>query len=157
MTKGDTGNLREGRPFGGTQSHPGGGDFAIKRCTVRFHNSSQPPPQMSTNSTSSNSEQIISEQLMAMLETRAQKAFPGAAQSGLRRECLSVLLAIAQGSSVTNNQLDSFLARDNHERICAVADCGQRFKRRDRSRDHIRVHLDYRPYGCDGRCGKPGW
>ena len=112
---------------------------------------------MPTPSTSSTPMQIVSEHLAADLETTAQKAFPGASQSELRREFLNVLLIIAQGSLATDGQLDNFLVRDSNERICIVADCGQRFKRQDRSRDHIRVHLDYRPYGCDGQCGKPEW
>jgi len=94
---------------------------------------------------------------MAVLETTAQKAFPGTTQPELRIKFLDVLLVIAQGSSATDCQLDDFLTQDGNERICAIADCGQRFKRRDRSRDHIRVHLDYRPYICDGQCGKPDW
>jgi hypothetical protein len=94
---------------------------------------------------------------MATLETAAQKAFPGAIQFELRAKFLDTLFAIAQGFPVTDSQLDDFLARHGNERICTVADCGQRFKRRDRSRDHIRVHLDHRPYTCGGQCGKPGW
>ena len=87
----------------------------------------------------------------------AQNAFPGTTQSELRGNFLDVLLVIAQGLSATDSQLDSFLMHNGNERICAIADCGQRFKRRDRSRDHIRMHLDDRPYVCDGQCGKPKW
>jgi hypothetical protein len=87
----------------------------------------------------------------------AQKAFPGPAQSELCVNFLDVLLVTTQGFSATDSQLDNFLVHDRNERICAIADCGQRFKRRDRSRDHIRVHLADRPYVCDGQCGKPGW
>ncbi len=112
---------------------------------------------MSTDMDSSNATQIISEQLRANLETTATKAFPGTTQSELRVKFLDALLVIAHGLSATDSQLDNFLIHDADGRICAITDCGQRFKRRDRSRDHIRAHLDDRRYICDGQCGKPGW
>ena len=112
---------------------------------------------MSTEMNSSNATQIISEQLKTTLEEKAQKAFPRTTQSELRVKFLDVLLVIAHGISATDTQLDDFLVHDANGRICAITDCAQRFSRRDRSRDHIRVHLDDRPYVCDGQCGKPGW
>lgn len=157
LTKGDTGNLRGRRPFGTIQvSLRKPGHFTIKQCMMQFYNPSRPLP-MSTNSSFSSPMQTVSEQLTAALKTTAQTAFPGATQSELRGEFLNALLIIAQGSSVTDSQLDNFLVHEGNERICIVAECGQRFKRRDRSRDHIRMHLDYRPFACDGQCGKPGW
>ena len=112
---------------------------------------------MSLDMNSSNATQVISEQLKATLEEGAQKAFPGATQSELRAKFLDVLLEIAHGISATDSQLDDFLVQDANGRTCVITDCGQRFKRRDRSRDHIRVHLDDRAYICNGQCGKPGW
>ena len=106
---------------------------------------------------SSTATQIISKQLRAKLETTATNAFPGAAQFELRVKFLDVLLVIEHGFSATDSQLDNFLIHDANGRICAITNCGQRFKRRDRSRDHIRAHLEDRPYVCDGQCGKPGW
>jgi hypothetical protein len=94
---------------------------------------------------------------MASLEMTAQKAFPETTQSELRIKYQGVLLVIVQGSSATDSQLDDFLVHDGNERICAIADCGQRFKRRDRARDHIRVHIEDRPYICGGQCGKLEW
>ena len=157
-TKGDTGNRRAQRPFGRTQVSLRRGRplhyKTVQRCSSITRRN---PLSMSTTSSSSTPMQTVNEQLTAVLETTAQKAFPGGTQSELRREFLSALLIIAKGSSATDSQLDNFLVRNGEERICIVADCGQRFKRRDRSRDHIRMHLDYRPYGCDGQCGKPKW
>jgi len=131
--------------------------FAIKRFTMGPQSSTTTSSPMSTDANSSSPTQTISERRRANLEMAAQEAFPGTAQSELRVNFLDVLLAIAQGFSATNKQLDKFLVHTKNERICAIANCGQRFKRRDRSRDHIRVHLDDRPYACDGECGKPGW
>jgi hypothetical protein len=144
------------RPFGRTQIAPRRmGLFALKRYRGPFCRATYLP--MASDSDSSNATHIISEQLKAMLEMAAQKAFPEATQSELRLKFLDALIAIAQGSPATDDQLDDFLVRSGNERICTLAGCGQRFKRRDRGRDHVRKHLDYRPYACDGRCGKPGW
>src|SRR5258706_10446530 len=112
---------------------------------------------MSTDMDFSNATQTISEQLRANLEATATKAFPGTTQAELRVKFLDVLLVIANGHSATDSQLDDFLIHDANRRICAITDCGQIFKRRDKSRVHIRAHLDDRPYVCYGQCGEPVW
>lgn len=35
--------------------------------------------------------------------------------------------------------------------------CLKQFKRRDRGQAHVNVHINARPYRCDGSCGNPVW
>ena len=137
--------------------HSRGWDSCYKTRNCAISRLVKTPFAMDTDTISSNPAQILSGQHTAMLETTARKAFPAVTQSDLRLKFLDILLLIAQGSSAPDSQLDSFLVRNGNGRSCTVGDCGQTFKRRDRARDHIRVHLDYRPYACDGQCGKAEW
>lgn len=35
--------------------------------------------------------------------------------------------------------------------------CHKQFRRRDRGQAHVNVHINARPYRCDGSCGNPIW
>ena len=35
--------------------------------------------------------------------------------------------------------------------------CFKQFRRRDRGQAHVNVHINTRPYRCEGSCGNPGW
>ncbi|KAG8817369.1 hypothetical protein FRC18_000570 [Serendipita sp. 400] len=40
--------------------------------------------------------------------------------------------------------------------ICLFNHCGKRLERKDRALGHVRMHLGYRPYVCNGQCGVEG-
>jgi hypothetical protein len=40
---------------------------------------------------------------------------------------------------------------------CQVSGCKKRFRRKDRGLCHVRQHLGYKPFTCDGECGRPEW
>lgn len=41
--------------------------------------------------------------------------------------------------------------------VCKFDQCGKSFDRQDRALGHIRMHLNHRPYHCNGQCHVSGW
>jgi hypothetical protein len=64
----------------------------------------------------------------------------------------------ARGRSVLHEWLDGSQPQFY---ICKVAvqgrPCGVAHNRLDRALPHVRMHLNTKPYECNGQCGNPAW
>lgn len=67
-------------------------------------------------------------------------------------------------SKVVDNKLKAFFEKIDGNFRCKIPVnengkdyCGKVLGRENRILSHARDHLDYRPFNCDGRCGKSGW
>ena len=86
-----------------------------------------------------------------------EAAFRDADQSNFQHCYIKVLRLIREREAVPPELLDGLLVHQRTRRQCPFKGCGKQFKRRDRSRSHIRKHLDDRAFTCDGKCRDTNW
>lgn len=66
------------------------------------------------------------------------------------------------GKSILVRWLDPLDSKEeNGWRCCVPLEgetwCTEKIDRIDRAIVHVRVHLDHKPYSCEGRCNKENW